>query len=163
MNLFWSLVATDPKNPGQSIGVQIFVRSTFLPVVVACFACLSGCGSTPEVVLNISTVPAGAQVYLSRRGEKAYKGKLGPVKGDMRAEPIVEDFMLLGTSPIEYTTPLEEREGGAAIFGVLVVRRYGDGVVRVVKEGFATIERHIRFKDGEVQVNVKLEADPPAN
>jgi hypothetical protein len=50
--------------------------------------CLFGCSSAPQLVLDVNTRPAGAEVYLSRRGEKSYRGTFGPVEGDVSAEPM---------------------------------------------------------------------------
>ncbi len=134
--------------------VSKFVLTTF---GVVCLACLSSC-SAPEVVLNIHTEPSDAEVYISRRGQKVYKGKIGPVKGDMSDEKIIEDFVLLGHTPLEYCSPLEERESGATFMGVGVAvdRKYAVGVLRIEKDGYETIERRVRFKDGEVEVKLKL-------
>ena len=115
------------------------LRPVYLVVVAVCLNCPSGC-STPAVKLKINTHPTGLAVYFSRRGVRAYEGSLGPVKGDTRAEPIVEDFVFLGSAPVEYTSLLQERESGTTVsgMGVTVVRRYADEVVRVRKKGQKT-------------------------
>lgn len=133
-------------------------RFIFLPLALSL---LAACGSTPKLVLDIRSEPAGAQVYLSRSGQKSFRGKLGPVQGDVRAEDLEERFQLLGTTPLEYSSPLEERESGGTLFGVGagVVREYHSGLVRVEKEGFATVERRVRFQNGRVVVDVRLPAE----
>lgn len=119
-----------------------------------------GCGA-PQMRLNIKSEPSGARVYISRRGERAYRGVLGPVRGDMKSDKIVEDFVLLGTSPVEYSSDLEEHESGVSVFGVgaKVVRQFGDGVIRIEKDGFETVERTVHFKDGEVDLDLRLEPE----
>lgn len=124
---------------------------------------LSACGSTPEIVLDLSSDPVGAQVYLSRRGERTYRGQLGPVKGDVKAESLEEDFFLIGTAPLVYTSPLEERDGGVSVLGVggAVVLEYDEGVLRFEKEGFESVERRVRFRKGRVRVEVQMGTEPP--
>lgn len=128
---------------------------------LVCFLA-AACSSTPPTLeLDLLSEPEGATVYLSRRGEKAWAGKLGPVQGDVKAEDLVEDFLLIGTAPLTYTSLLRETESDATIFGVggRVVLKFRDGVLRFEKPGFETVERHVRFVDGEVRVEVEL---PPA-
>jgi len=118
-----------------------------------------GCAGPPKLVLDVTSEPAGAKIFLSRRGEKAYRAGFGPVDGDVRSDALNEDFLLLGMSPLVYTSPLEEMESGGTVLGLGggVVRKYLDGVLRIEKEGFETAERHMRFQDGKVTIHVKLE------
>ena len=120
---------------------------------------LVSCGSTPEVQLDLSSDPVGAQVFLSRRGERSYRADFGPLEGDMKSEALSEDFVYLGTSPLEYATPLEENESDARVlgFGGAVVLEYHEGVLRFEKEGFATVERRVRFKNGRIQLHVTMD------
>lgn len=119
---------------------------------------LTGCSSTPMMELDLRSDPVGAQVYMSRRGEKAVTGKLGPVKGNVRAESLEEDFVFIGTAPLTYSSPLSETESDARVlgFGGKVVRKYKDGVIRFEKPGFETVERHVRFQDGELKMKVSM-------
>ena len=119
---------------------------------------LTACSSTPKMELELGSTPQGAQVFLSRRGERAYEGKLGPLKGDVKSDELEEGFALIGTSPLTYVSPLRETESDATLFGVgaKVVLKYKDCVVRFVKPGFETVERHVLFQEGEVRVQVKL-------
>ena len=129
--------------------------------VLALSTLLPSCGSTPKTVLEIVTVPSGADVYLAKSGERAVHGKLGPVAGDVDQESIDESFLLLGTAPLEYTLPLEEKESGASAFGIgfEVVRRYDEGVLRIQKNGYRTQERRIRLEDGDVRIVIELATD----
>ena len=126
-------------------------------------AILSGCASTPEMELELRTEPEGARVYLSRRGKKAYQAKLGPVKGDVKAETFEEEFLLIGTSPLVYTTPLRATESDATLLGVggKVVLKFDDGVLRFEKPGYETIEQHVRFHDGDTTLEVALPPKDP--
>ena len=117
-----------------------------------------GCSSTPMMHLDVMATPEGSRVFLSLRGERAYTGKLGPIKGDVKAESFEEDFILIGTAPMTYELPLRETESDATILGVggKVVLKYKEGVLRFVKPGFQTVERHVRFSDGETRVVVEM-------
>jgi hypothetical protein len=121
---------------------------------------LASCSSTPEVQLDLSSDPVGAQVYLSRRGERSYRAGFGPVEGDMKSEELNEEFIYLGTSPLEYVSPLEEDESNAKVlgFGGAIVLEYHEGVLRFEKEGFATVERRVRFKNGTIELHVTMES-----
>ncbi len=119
---------------------------------------VSGC-SAPEVVLSVRTEPPGAAVYLSRRGQRAYYGAFGPIRGDMQSEPYEEDFMLVGRTPLEFASPLEEEEsGGAALLGIGVtrVRRYEQGVLRFEKRGYEPVEQRVLFEEGQRLIDVEL-------
>lgn len=137
---------------------------TSLALILALAPALVGCSSTPELLLDIQVEPAGADVYLSRRGEKAYRGDFGPVEGDVRSEAFEEGFAFLGNAPLEYSSLLEERESGGTILGIGagVMRKYKEGIVRIEKEGFEPVERHVRFVDGEVKLAVQLEKSAAA-
>ena len=140
---------------------SVIRRISLLVLALVGLSVTSGCSSPPEVVLKIQSDPAGAQVFLSRRGEKAVEGSFAVVKGDMKSEALVEDFIRLGTTPLEYSSPLAERESGASAFGVgvKVMRRYDTGLLRLEKEGYEPDERLVRFKDGEVDVNFSLRSE----
>ena len=129
-----------------------------LVALAASLLFLTGCGSTPTVELDLSSDPAGAQVFLSRRGERSYRADLGPLEGDMKSEELVEDFFLLGTSPLAYVSPLEESESNAKVlgFGGAVVLEYHEGLLRFEKEGFATVERRVRFRKGKIGIHVTM-------
>lgn len=137
-------------------------RSTFSAIFLTTLALLCGCGSTPEIVLDLRSDPVGAQVYLSRRGEKSIQADLGPLEGDVKSEPYEEEFRLIGTSPMIFVSPLEEAESKAKIlgFGGAVMRKYREAVIRFQKDGFQTIERHVRFYDGEFSVAVTMDQEP---
>ena len=119
----------------------------------------AGCSSPPTSTLRVSSQPEGASVYLSRRGERVYSGGFGPVMGNVSAEPIVEGFALVGTSPMKHRSPLVEEEADASLLGVgvTVERRYTTGVLRIEKEGFVPEERIVRLVEGDVRVEVELQ------
>lgn len=118
----------------------------------------ASCGSTPMMQLDLQSDPVGARVYVSRRGHKSVVTRLGPIQGNVKAEDLEEDFVLIGTSPMVYSSPLKEFESDATImgFGGQVVLRYKEAVLRFEKPGHATVERHVRFEDGEMIVQVEM-------
>lgn len=124
-----------------------------------------GCSSTPPTMqLDVHSFPEGARVFISRRGERAIAGKIGPIKGDVKSEELEEEFVLIGTAPLTYTSLLHEIESDATVLGIggKVVLKFRDGVLRFEKPGFQTVERHVRFQEGEVRLEVELpEAEAP--
>ena len=136
-------------------------RPASLTVAVTLLSCLASCSSPGEVVLDLSTNPVGATVYLSRHGGESYRGKLGPLKTDVGAGAIQEEFLLIGTSPLTHTVRLEEKRSGAVVLGVggAVMREYRVGILLFEKEGYETVERRVRFHDGRVRVVVELQAE----
>ena len=58
----------------------------------------------------------------------------------------------------EHATPLEEQESGARGFGFTggKVNRYKEGLLRIEKPGFQTVERRILFREGEMELKVRL-------
>ena len=114
------------------------------------------------MVLDVTTSPSGAEVYLSRRGEKSVRGSFGGIAGDVSSEPLEEAFTLVGSSPVHFTSPLEERESGGTImgFGGGVIRKYREGVVRIEKDGYLTVERVVRFSDREARIELVLRPTP---
>ena len=123
---------------------------------------LIGCSSSPPLMrLDVQATPTGSRVFLSLQGELAYTGKLGPIQGDVKSESFEEDFVLLGTAPLTYALPLRETESDATVlgFGGKVVRKYKEGILRFEKPGFQTVERRIRFHEGETTITVEMPAE----
>ena len=121
------------------------------------------CSSTPTMELEIQSDPAGARVYMSLRGQRAVTGKFGPIQGDVKAEDLEEEFLLIGTAPFTYTLPLHETESDATVLGVggKVVLKYKEGIVRFEMPGFQSVERHVRFREGDVRVEVAMPEETP--
>ena len=59
-----------------------------------------GCGSAPEVRLDLLTEPQGVHVYLSRSGTRAHTADIGFFEGDIKTEPWEEEYLLLRESDI---------------------------------------------------------------
>lgn len=140
------------------------LRTSAVGLALAILPSLTSCSSTPKAELQIVTHPSGADVYLSRSGERSYRGKFGPLSGGFEKEPIDEGFLLLGTAPLDYSLPLRETEQDASAFGVgiQVVRKYEEGILRVEKQGYRPVERRVHLEDGEVKVVFRLEEEPAA-
>ena len=118
----------------------------------------AACSSTPEVQLLIDTTPEGAQVYFARHGDRNYQGSVGPVEGDVKKEDVAEEFVFIGDTPVKHSALLEETESGGTVlgFGAKVVLEYDEGVVRIEKAGYETVERRLKLEDGEVKLRVRL-------
>jgi len=136
-------------------------RTTTL-LLLALTSLTYGCSSTSRCVLQLTSEPPGAEVYLSRHGDRAYRGDFGVVGGEVKSDELVEEFRYVGTTPLEYTTQLEETESGGRFMGVgaSVVLRYDEGFLRVQKKGYEVAERQMLIRDGEVTVHVELLPTP---
>lgn len=119
---------------------------------------LAGCSSAPQLDLDLHSNPEGASVYFSRRGLKSVQGKIAFVKGDVKSETLEEEFVFLGTAPLQHSTPIEEVESDATIMGVggKVILKYREGVLRFEKAGFEPFEQRVRIEDGKIKVMADL-------
>ena len=79
---------------------------------------MASCGSTPVAKLTIDSTPKGAEVHLKRLGDRDYEGKLGPISGDVKSEDYEGEFVLLGTTPLQYDVKLREKESGGTVLGI---------------------------------------------
>ena len=131
------------------------LRSTLL---IGAATLMAGCGSAPKMTLSLESDPVGAQVYLSRRGDRSVQGKVGPLSGNMKSESFKEEFSLIGTSPLTYESPLTETESDATFlgFGGRVKLKYKEGVIRFERPGYDTVERHFRFQDDELRLWIEM-------
>jgi len=117
----------------------------------------------PEMSLSLRSQPDGAQVFLSRRGLKDRSENAESFRGPLVEEAIAEEFVLIGTAPLEYITPLSESETETSDLGTEsdVLVRYNECVVRFEKPGFKTVERRVRFHDGVMNVKVEMSEVQP--
>ena len=51
---------------------MVLARSSSLALGAVLLSCLGGCSSTPQMRLDVTTYPPGAEIYISRRGEKSF-------------------------------------------------------------------------------------------
>ena len=122
----------------------------------------AGCAGTPMMRLDLASDPSGASVSISRRGEKAYQGSFGPVKGDVDADRFEEAFRSIGTTPLEYSSPLRDTLKDATVLGVggREILRFEEAIVRFEKPGYETVEKYVRFERGRRSLSAVLhEAD----
>jgi hypothetical protein len=119
---------------------------------------LPGCASTEK--LSIQTEPSGAEVFLQRCGDLEVHAAVEGVYGALDADSIGEDFYWLGTTPLEYEFDLREHE--AAVYspraGGSVSRHFTEGTIRIVREGYQTVERLVRFSGSPISLVVPLQS-----
>ena len=113
--------------------------------------------------VQLTSNPSGARVYISRRGESTYQGKVGFLKGNVKATPFEEEPQLVGTTPVTYSSPLQEMTTDATVLGVggRVIKTFKEGVFRFERPGFEPVEQFIRFQKGRETIDVVLPALPP--
>lgn len=134
-----------------------------LGAAAAALALVACSSSTKYSEVQIRSNPPGAQVSIARKGVRNYQGKVAFIKGNVRAQPFEEEWRTIGTSPVTYSTPLEEIATDATLLGVggRVLTRYEDAVVRIEREGFEPVEQYVRFQQGTQVMDVTLRASGP--
>ena len=126
------------------------------PVVLALSA---ACASTQS--LSVHTDPAGAQVYLQRRGEVEVQATVAGVHGQVGANSFEEEFFSLGTSPLEYEFHRKETEAavqGPGAGGSLT-RHFREGTVRIEMPGYRSAEWRVRFSGDPIVLRVDLQPE----
>lgn len=111
--------------------------------------------------LTVETLPRGAEVYLQRSGEVEVAAAVAGYYGSLDAASFDEGFYSLGTSPVDYEFLLEDREAmvaGGPAYGE-VMRRYTEGRIRVVMDGYRTVERVVRFTGDRIDLELNLQSE----
>ena len=116
------------------------------------------CG-TPMQRISVETDPVGAEVSLQRSGEVEVEASVAGVGGTLGAGSFTEDFMALGTSPVDYEfqlnrTDADVERGGS---GGQLKRRYTEGLIRIALQGYRTVERRVRFDGSRVDLDIELQ------
>ncbi len=118
---------------------------------------LVGCASTQRI--TIDTDPIGAQVFLQRRGDVEVHGRVSGVAGRLDAASFEEEFIYLGTAPIDYEFHIRDNE--VAVYspeaGGSVTRHYREGTIRIEMEGYQTVERLVRFSGNTILLMVPMQ------
>lgn len=119
---------------------------------------LAGCGSAQKV--SVRTDPIGAEVYLQRRGDLEIDAKVSGIPGTVTASRFEEDFRLIGNAPVEYEFELSEQGVGIDVPGGSgsITRHYKEGTIRIVRDGYETVIRVVRFSGSAVELDVSLQA-----
>lgn len=135
--------------------------STRLPVgIVLCLLTGASVGCAPKHQrLTVETLPLGAEVYLQRSGEVKVAAAVAGYYGSLGADSFAEGFYSLGTTPVDYEFRLENQEAvvaGGPVWGE-VMRRYTEGRIRVVMDGYRTVERAVRFTGDRIDLEVDLQ------
>lgn len=121
---------------------------------------LSACSPSYQRV-TVTTLPVGAEVYLQRSGVMQVTAAYSGFYGSIGAPSFEEGYYSLGTTPIDYEFLLDQQEAtvaGAGAYGE-VKRRYTEGRIRVVREGYRTVERAVRFTGDLLDFEIELEPE----
>jgi hypothetical protein len=108
--------------------------------------------------LTVETLPRGAEVYLQRSGEVEVAASVAGYHGSFDAASFDEGFYSLGNTPVDYEFLLEDPEAvvaGGPAYGE-VTRRYTEGRIRVVMDGYRTVERVVRFTGDHIDLELDL-------
>ncbi len=127
-------------------------------IVLVLAAGLFGACAPKHQRLTVDTLPGGAEVYLQRSGEIEVAASVAGYYGSFDAASFDEGFYSLGNTPVDYEFLLEDQEGvvaGGPAYGE-VMRRYTEGRVRVVMDGYRTVERVVRFTGDHIDLDVDL-------
>jgi hypothetical protein len=118
---------------------------------------LGGCGPSMQMI-SIQTVPAGAEVFLQRRGEISVQGMVEGIGGSFSGGPFEEEFRMLGNAPLDYEFPLSETEASVQVgfSGGSVERHYREGTIRVELNGFQPVERIVTFNGTPLNLTLTL-------
>lgn len=139
---------------GGTMNARSALAFSFLPGLI-----LAACASTQE--LSVRTIPDGAEVFLQRRGDLEMKGSVLGVYGELDGDSFQDEFYSLGIAPVEYEFDLEDPEAsvrGREVSGT-VVRRFKEGTIRVVKAGYRTVERVVRFSGDRIDLRISMEPE----
>lgn len=109
--------------------------------------------------VSVETDPVGAEVSLQRSGEIQVEASVAGVGGSLGAGSFTEDFISLGTAPVDYEfnlkrTDADVERGGS---GGQVKRQYTEGLIRIALEGYRTVERRVRFDGDRIKLDVELQ------
>lgn len=130
---------------------------------VLCSSALALCACSPSHQrVTVTTLPGGAEVYLQRSGVMQVNAAYSGFYGSIGAPSFEEGYYSLGTTPIDYEFVLDQQEAtvaGAGAYGE-VKRRYTEGRIRVVREGYRTVERAVRFTGDLLDFEIQLEPEP---
>lgn len=119
----------------------------------------AACGA-PMQRITVETDPVGAEVSLQRSGDVQVEASVAGVGGTLGAGSFTEDFMTLGTSPVDYEfelnrTDADVERGGS---GGQLKRKYTEGLIRIALEGYRTVERRVRFDGSRIKLDVDLQS-----
>lgn len=134
-----------------------------LPILALAALLSPSCGGPPKMLeVQLQSNPSGARVFISRRGESTYQGKVGFLKGNVKATPFEDEMQLVGTTPVTYSSPLQEMTTDATVLGVggRVIKTFKEGVFRFERPGYEPAEQFVRFTKGGQVMKVTLQPLP---
>lgn len=139
------------------IGGEVTAKTLLAFGLVGSVSLLGACAPRHQRV-RVETLPRGAEVFLQRSGEVEVQAAALGFRGSFDAGSFDETFFSLGTTPVSYEFLLEDREadltGGPAAGAV--TRRYTEGRIRVVMEGYRTVEQVVRFTGDGIDLELDL-------
>lgn len=108
--------------------------------------------------LDIDSVPTGAQVSIQLRGDRKYLGQVVFLSGSVSSKRFEDEFISMGTAPVQFSTPLKETTTNATLlgFGAKVEKRFDDALVRFELDGFETVEKFVALEEGKSTLSVEL-------
>lgn len=144
-------IAEARLRPGLRSGAGL-IASLAMCVAAACGA--------PMQRISVETDPVGAEVTLQRSGDVEVEASVAGVGGTLGAGSFTEDFMTLGTSPVDYEfrlnrTDADVERGGS---GGQLKRKYTEGLIRIALEGYRTVERRVHFDGSRIKLDIELQA-----
>jgi hypothetical protein len=149
-----------------SVNRRLPIR-TFRPLVHAILipatvALSTACGSSKQRI-EISTVPAGAEVELQRRGTMDIDASIpvAGISGSVDGGSFEDRFITLGNAPVAYEFELDESDARVAVRGqsVGVTKHYREGTIRVRMPGYQTIERLVAFSGSPIELTLTLQPE----
>ncbi len=125
-------------------------------------AALAACGSSKQKI-SVSTVPAGAEVELQRRGTMDIDASIpvADISGSLDGGSFEDRFITLGNAPVKYEFELDEDDAKFSFRGqsVGVTKHYKEGTIRVRMPGYRTIERLVAFSGSPIELTLTLQPD----
>jgi hypothetical protein len=144
----------------------LFGRTSRWPIrpalCVGLVAALAGCGSSKQK-LSVSSIPAGAEVELQRRGTMDIDASIpvADISGSLDGGSFEDRFITLGNAPVKYEFDLDEDDAKFSFRGqsVGVTKHYKEGTIRVRMPGYRTIERLVAFSGSPIELTLTLQPD----
>jgi hypothetical protein len=146
----------------RRLPVRTFRPSVHAVLILATVLLVTACGSSKQRI-EISTVPAGAEVELQRRGTMDIDASIpvAGISGSVDGGSFEDRFITLGNAPVEYEFELDESDARVAVSGqsVGVTKHYREGTIRVRMPGYQTIERLVAFSGSPIELTLTLQPE----
>jgi hypothetical protein len=131
-------------------------KSALLAFVI--LALTAGCATMQRI--HVDTDPPGAEINLQKSGTISVSGHAPSViYGSAEMETFEEPPIVLGKSPVSYEFPLNEKEAGGHVPGVVYVdkeRKVKKGMIRA-ELGGVIAEKHVEFTGDPIEIKLKID------